>query len=83
MPETAASTTPATDIRPFRSDGSRAPVTWQDPAYDRDQTREYIRFMKDRNPGLTVLFNDPQLIKEGLTKKWRGHDNHLHLKFKG
>ena len=37
--------------------------------------------MKDRNPGLTVLFNDPQLIKEGLTKKWRGHDNHLHLKF--
>lgn len=69
------------DIRPFRNDDSRASVTWRDPAYDRDQTREYIRFMKDRNPGLTVLFNDPQLIKEGLTKKWRGHDNHLHLKF--
>ncbi len=70
------------DIRPFRADQSRGPVTWQDPNYDRDQTREYIRFMKERNPGLTVLFNDPVLIKEGLTKKWRDHDNHMHLKFK-
>ncbi len=69
------------DIRPFRRDGGNAPVTWQSRAYDREQTRSYIEFMKDRNPGTTVLFNDPVLVKEGLTQKYEGHDNHLHLSF--
>ena len=69
------------DIRPFRRDGGNAPVTWQSRAYDREQTRSYIEFMKDRNPGATVLFNDPVLVKEGLTQKYKGHDNHLHLSF--
>ncbi|WP_197426035.1 hypothetical protein, partial [Erythrobacter sp. CCH5-A1] len=66
------------DIRPFRRDGGNAPVTWQSRAYDREQTRNYIEFMKERNPGTTVLFNDPVLVKEGLTQKYDGHDNHLH-----
>lgn len=69
------------DIRPFRRDGGNAPVTWQSRAYDREQTRNYIEFMKERNPGATVLFNDPVLVKEGLTQKYEGHDNHLHLSF--
>ena len=69
------------DIRPFRRDGGNAPVTWQSRAYDREQTRSYIEFMKDRNPGTTVLFNDPVLVKEGLTQKYEGHDNHLHFSF--
>jgi conjugal transfer mating pair stabilization protein TraG len=69
------------DIRPFRRDGGNAPVTWQSRAYDREQTRNYIEFMKDRNPGTTVLFNDPVLVKEGLTQKYEGHDNHLHFSF--
>lgn len=69
------------DIRPFRRDGGNAPVTWQSRAYDREQTRSYIEFMKDRNPGTTVLFNDPVLVKEGLTHKYEGHDNHLHFSF--
>ncbi len=30
---------------------------------------------------MTVLFNDPVLVREGLTKPYRGHDNHLHLTF--
>ena len=69
------------DIRPFRRDGSNAPVTWQSRAYDREQTRNYVAFMKDRNPGMTVLFNDPVLVREGLTQKHEGHDNHMHLSF--
>ena len=69
------------DIRPFRRDGENAPVTWQSRAYDREQTRNYIEFMKGRNPGTTVLFNDPVLVKEGLTQKYEGHDNHLHFSF--
>ncbi len=69
------------DIRPFRRDGGNVPVTWQSRAYDREQTRSYIEFMKERNPGTTVLFNDPVLVKEGLTQKYEGHDNHLHFSF--
>jgi conjugal transfer mating pair stabilization protein TraG len=68
-------------IRPFRHDGSNQPTNWQSRSYDREQTRNYIEFMKERNPGMTVLFNDPVLIREGLAKPYRGHDNHLHLTF--
>ena len=69
------------DVRPFRHDGGHSPVTWQSRDYDRQQTRDYIEFMKERNPGMTVLFNDPVLIREGLTRPYRGHDNHMHLDF--
>lgn len=69
------------DVRPFRHDGSNQPTNWQSRSYDREQTRNYIEFMKERNPGMTVLFNDPVLVREGLTKPYRGHDNHLHLNF--
>ncbi|MEP3145545.1 penicillin-insensitive murein endopeptidase [Qipengyuania citrea] len=69
------------DVRPFRNDGRNEPTTWQSQSYDRQQTRDYVRFMKERNPGMTVLFNDPVLIREGLTRPYRGHDNHMHLDF--
>ena len=69
------------DIRPFRRDGSNAPTTWQSRSYDREQTRNYVEFIKERNPGATVLFNDPVLVREGLTKRSDGHDNHLHVSF--
>ena len=69
------------DVRPFRHDGSNQPTNWESRSYDREQTRNYIEFMKERNPGMTVLFNDPVLVREGLTKPYRGHDNHLHLTF--
>ena len=32
-------------------------------------------------PQVTVLFNDPLLIVDGLTKRFEGHDNHLHVRF--
>ena len=37
--------------------------------------------VRDQHPGAVVLFNDPVLIREGLTQRWDGHDNHLHLRF--
>jgi hypothetical protein len=30
---------------------------------------------------VTVLFNDPLLVGDGLTRRFAGHDNHLHLRF--
>ncbi|MGB3469766.1 MAG: penicillin-insensitive murein endopeptidase [Erythrobacter sp.] len=69
------------DVRPFRKDSSNAPVTWQSPDYDRAEMRSYIEFMKERNPGMRVLFNDPVLVREGLTQPYKGHDNHLDIAF--
>ena len=69
------------DVRPFRHDGANRPTDWRSSSYDRDQTRSYVEMMKHRNPGMTVLFNDPLLIREGLTQPYSGHDNHLHLTF--
>ncbi len=69
------------DIRPVRQDGSGAPVTFRDlKNYDQDATRKLVQLIKSENPGAIVLFNDPQLIKEGLTRRAKGHDNHLHAR---
>lgn len=71
------------DVRPFRKDGQQLPATWQDAEnYDREKTRELIRTVKEVYPNVTTLFNDPVLIKEGLTQHYKGHDNHLHFNFK-
>ena len=72
------------DIRPFRKDGKLAPLNAvADPQnFDRDKTREFIKLVKKLYPNTVILFNDKQLINEGLTKKWKGHDNHLHIHFK-
>jgi conjugal transfer mating pair stabilization protein TraG len=73
------------DIRPFRRDGQNEPVNWRSPDYDRNATREWIQMMRERNPQARVLFNDPELIREGLAQRGdrpgapQHHDNHLHL----
>ena len=69
------------DVRPIRTDGSSGPVTWQDPKYDRAATRDLVQMVRDQHPSAVVLFNDPVLIREGITQRWDGHDNHLHLRF--
>ncbi len=68
------------DLRPFRKDGAMLPTNIQDPNYDRDTTREFIKLVKHVSPDTLVLFNDPTLIKEGLCKYHKGHHNHLHLR---
>jgi conjugal transfer mating pair stabilization protein TraG len=71
------------DVRPFRLDGRNAPTTWNSAQYDRNTTREYVQMVRERHPGATVLFNDPVLIREGLTQRYDGHDNHLHVRLGG
>ena len=70
------------DIRPFRRDGAQVPTTWRDAGYDRNATRDFIRAVRAQNPNAVILFNDPQLIREGLVRPYRGHDNHLHVSFR-
>lgn len=68
------------DLRPFRKDGAMLPTNIQDPNYDRDTTRQFVQLLKKLAPDTLVLFNDAQLIKEGLTRYHKGHHNHLHIR---
>lgn len=71
------------DVRPFRDDGRNAPVTWRSPQYDRAATREFVQMVRQEHPDATILFNDPELVREGLVQRYDGHDNHLHLRLPG
>jgi peptidoglycan hydrolase-like protein with peptidoglycan-binding domain len=70
------------DMRPMRSDGAEAAVRWDNPAaYSRALTREMVQLIRANNQGVSVFFNDPTLISEGLTRRLAGHDDHLHVRF--
>lgn len=69
------------DIRLVRADGREAPVRYQDAAYSRALTQQLVNIIR-ANPILPVeliLFNDPAVTG---VKRWKGHDNHLHVRFR-
>lgn len=65
------------DIRPPSRTGG--PVTFRSAGYDRDATRKLIAEIRRENPNAKILFNDPVLVREGLVRPYKGHDNHLHV----
>jgi len=73
------------DLRPMRkaNDQCSHGSNWRLAAYDRSATRALIRAIQAATPGHVkfILFNDPQLIAEGLTRYQAGHDDHLHVHF--
>ena len=52
-------------------------------SYNRAATRALIKAIRAAAPGhiKVIYFNDPVLIGEGLTTKFTGHDNHLHVRY--
>ncbi|KWW98721.1 Peptidoglycan-binding domain 1 protein [Carbonactinospora thermoautotrophica] len=71
------------DLRPMRdnNDQCRSGTTWRQAAYDRAATRELVKALRATGHVKVIFFNDPQLIREGLTRHWKGHDDHLHVRF--
>jgi peptidoglycan hydrolase-like protein with peptidoglycan-binding domain len=73
------------DVRAARSDGRscRAGIAHTMRSYDREGTRELIRAIHDAAPGKVKLiyFNDPVLVREGLTVRYPNHDAHLHIRY--
>jgi hypothetical protein len=73
------------DVRPIRTseDQCRWGVNYRWSTYDRKATRALIKDIKATAPGhiTDIYFNDPVLIKEGLTRRLAGHDDHLHVRF--
>ncbi len=69
------------DVRPFRHNGQPGATNINDPSYDHALTRELVLVVREKFPQVTILFNDPLLVGDGLTKRFAGHDNHLHVRF--
>jgi peptidoglycan hydrolase-like protein with peptidoglycan-binding domain len=73
------------DVRPLRkaNDQCTHPTLWTSTAYDRAATRTMIKAFRALARGHVKLiyFNDPVLIREGLTRWHSGHDDHLHVRF--
>jgi len=64
------------DVRPLRTDGQDAPVTWQDPAYNHDLTQLLVNnFLAHANCS-KIYFNDPNITG---VQTLQHHDDHLHI----
>jgi peptidoglycan hydrolase-like protein with peptidoglycan-binding domain len=72
------------DVRMMRkaNDQCSSPSNWRLAAYDRAATRALVKAIRAATPGHVkeILFNDPQLIGEGLTIFRADHDDHLHVR---
>jgi murein endopeptidase len=73
------------DLRPMRDDEQQCAVgtNWRSTAYDRTATRALIKAIRAAAAGHVKLiyFNDPTLVREGLTTTYAGHDDHLHIRY--
>jgi peptidoglycan hydrolase-like protein with peptidoglycan-binding domain len=74
------------DIWPIRLDGAQCStgrITWRSSQYDRAATRALVQAIRSTAPGHVklIFFNDPQLIREGLTQAYPNHDDHLHVRY--
>lgn len=73
------------DVRPIRDAENQCTwgTNWRLASYDRAATRTFIKMVRAAAPGHVKLiyFNDPVLIREGLTTWYSGHDDHLHIRY--
>ena len=73
------------DVRPIRDAKNQCTygTNWRSASYDRGATRTLIKAIRAAAPGHVKLiyFNDPTLIREGLTTWQSGHDDHLHIRY--
>jgi len=73
------------DIRPIRKAENQCSFgsTWRLASYSRSATRALINDIRAAAPGHVKLiyFNDPVLIREGLTTHFPAHDDHLHIRY--
>jgi hypothetical protein len=67
------------DIRPLRSDGKTEGVSISDAAYSRELTEALVGYLYEDPNVQFVLFNDTQIARVQYSK---GHNDHLHVRFK-
>ena len=73
------------DIRIMRRDDRQCQWggNYRMSVYDRSATRALIKAIRASAPGhiKVIYFNDPVLIREGLVRPFKGHDDHLHIRY--
>lgn len=73
------------DVRPIRDAENQCTwgTNWRYASYDRTATRALIKAIRATAPGHVklIFFNDPVLIREGLTRWFSGHDDHIHIRY--
>jgi peptidoglycan hydrolase-like protein with peptidoglycan-binding domain len=73
------------DVRPIRNAENQCDVgtSWRLASYDRAATRALVKSIRATAPGhvKVIYFNDPVLIREGLTTWFGGHDDHIHVRY--
>ena len=70
------------DMRPLTNNGVNEPTNTGAANFSHEQTRELILLIKNNFDIEVVFFNDPLTIKEGLTRHAKGHENHVHVRFR-
>jgi peptidoglycan hydrolase-like protein with peptidoglycan-binding domain len=68
------------DIRPLTNNGRNEPTTVTAANYSHSLTRELVLLIKQKVPGVIIFFNDRRMMDDKLTRKARGHENHLHVR---
>lgn len=73
------------DIALIRTDGrqcSNPGISYRGSRYDRADTRQLLRAIHDTLGGhlKLIYFNDPQMIREGLSRRHANHDDHIHVR---
>ncbi len=71
------------DLRLPRKDGRAGGITWRDTrSYDQAAARAQLQALRAQPLVSLVYFNDPVLIRAGLCRAYRGHDNHIHFQIR-
>ena len=68
------------DVRPIRKDNAMAATEIASSSYDPVRTKELVMLIREKHPRVAILFNDRKLTTAKLTKFFKGHHNHLHVK---
>lgn len=68
------------DIRPIRKDNKMSSIDIGSAQYDPVRTKELVMLLRERHPGVDIIFNDRALNRAGLTRNFTGHNDHLHVR---
>ena len=68
------------DVRPIRKDNQMRGVDLREDPYDRARTKELVLLIRERHPGVDIIFNDQTFINANLTRRFKGHFDHLHVR---
>lgn len=68
------------DIRPLTNNGRNEPTNIGAANYSHDKTLELVQLIRRMIPGVIIFFNDPRLMRDRVTQRAEGHNDHLHIR---